>query len=423
MDRDTQGLCLLFGFFPIVGMFVAGIVIFARQLTTMLCPVCGARIPRTACNTDGVHCLRCNVPQSPVAVATGSICQVCQLSLDEQRGMLLWNGQAYCRRCVSDLNVSLATVALQCDRFQETMATSPWRVMRNSWMFLLAAINLLFGTVFLLAGGWQVLFAAQLFFIPFSALFAVASAFAYSIHRPTTLVHGGKLQVWYGTSQYAEYPLSECQWFVGSSVYMFPFIGDRGVLIMLPRAKLQQQAYTFVGGTAETLELWRAFLKLAGIKHRDDLEPGAGRSMFWLSVIGGIFALPVCFGASLILSLSVGWLLAAITGDKEFSMMLSFPLFVPGCIYLIFYFLILLQRGRVPLPVLTSDERRALLFRMLVPMVLVNGLIVFGIFLGIHVPLHARIAGVISTITLAVLVGYDLPKRIAPRPENEYLDA
>lgn len=412
MNEDQLFLIAFLGFPLLLAVFLGAVIFFLRRHLSVACPSCGRRMPRRTTIADGsVPCPQCSVAQKPLPVTAGETCQACGIAVNEYRGLRLWDGHTYCYECVAASSGELARAAEQKDRLQDTTISSPWLALRNCFLMLIAGINAIFGTIFLLSGGWQVFLAIQLLFVPLSLVFAGASAFGYGLRRPIAEVRDGKVRVWQGTSSVAEFSLADCQWFRGSAFYVSPFIGEPGLLIVLPRRPMAPQEYAFVGSAKETREIWEAFFTLAGLQHRQDLERFANRKAFWLSLIGGVVALPVCFGAGLLIAGAVGAALLWVTGDRHLASMISFPLFVPGCIYMLLYGVSFAQ-GPPAIPA-SPAEQRINYWRMLLPLVVVNGMIVAGILNFNEVPWHARLAGVISNVTLALPVVLDLSRRFS----------
>jgi hypothetical protein len=411
MDRDQQILVILISFPLLLALFLCAAVFVIRRQVATTCPKCGARVPRASAASVRMECPHCSVAQLPPPIRDGETCRACQTVLDENRGLRLWDGYSYCRKCVAARSENLVRAASGTDRFQETTVSSPWRAARNSFLVLLVVCNIPFGTFAFLGAGWQGLLGLQLLLGPLCLVFAAAHAIGYSLRRPITEVYEGRLRVWSGTSSLADYALTDCQWFRGAAFYINPFIGDTGILILLPRDTWKPQGYAFLGGTPETRDLWEAFFTLAGIKRREDLEYYAGRRALWLTWIVGALALPVCFGAGILLATAAATVLTAITGDQQLAALISFPLFVPGCIYMLLYLAFFTQQGKTPMFAFSALEQRVSYWRMLLPLLLVNGMITFGVLSFRNVPWHARVAGAISNVTLALLVCHDLATR------------
>ena len=347
---------------------------------------------------------------APPAITDGAICRACQIPLDEHRGLRLWDGHCYCRECVAAHSNDLLRAALAADRFQETTVSPPSKAFRNAFVVLLAAINVVFGTFAFLGAGWQGLLGIQLLLVPVVLMFSAAHALAYSLQRPVTEVVEGRVRISRGKNS-VYHALQDCQWFHGNASFIHPFVGDTGILILLPREAWKPQQYGFVGGTPETRGMWEAFFTLAGVQRREDLERFAGRRALWLTWTIGALSLPVCFGAGILLSLALALVLTAITGDQPLAAMVSFPLFVPGCIYMVLYLALFAQQGKMPMVALSPLERRVYYWRMLLPLLLVNGMITFGVLSFQNLPWHARVAGAVSNVTLALLVCHDLATR------------
>lgn len=408
MDRDDYVLLIALGFLPLLALIGGGIFFAMRRLTSTTCPVCGVRIPLTGNLSTPPSCPQCSTPKAPRRVAD-DLCRACGLPIDAFYGLRLWDDCTYCRKCVEKRDAELVTIAAQSDRFQETMAAPPWKAFRNSFFILAAALNLVFGSIFLFGGGWEVFLAVQAVLLPLCGAFALAHALSYVNRRPITEVHEGKLRVWQGSSSFGEYALKECAWFRGNASFINPFLSDPGLVVLLPRRERQRQEYAFVGCGEKADRLWSALFEIAGVERRTDLEHSVGLRTYWISTAISIVALPFSFIFGLLVAVVGAFVIGTLTGDWDLASAISFPFFVPGCIYL---FCFVIYSRTIP-PALPPSllEQRINYWRTMLALLVINGVCIFGALNLKGPPWHARIAGVATTLVLAVIVAHPLALR------------
>lgn len=341
-------------------MFSAMFLIPLRQGRTLPCPNCKKRFSREFVLLDRIQCPRCNWHAVPPPVTESNSdhpaihqagrCACCNVEIADSTQVHLWDGRDYCRRCVAEIGDELPDAGKLPRSLTETIPFTGWTVCRRQFLMLWLVTNALFGSI-AVAAGWQdggvmkallCLGIIQLLFVPVIAVFAWAAAAGFTSQRSTVIVENGELTVRLGIVKSIKCKLRECEWFLGSSsktnLYEKSSVpGGDALLIALPMKEEFGELTASVGFTEQTRRLWMAFLTLAGVPRRTEYENRA-RGTILINVCGGILAVlgPVaCFFAVK----PVRAALMSLTGDMAIAEMLSFQLFIPGCIFALIYVL------------------------------------------------------------------------------------
>lgn len=207
-------------------------------------------------------------------------CRICEVALTDDdlvsgTGTTLWDGNAYCRKCV----VAQSSVVFEIAQANEQYSESHAPRQRETFGETLRLLAILLAIVVLLSivaskflgidsAGF---FVAWCMATPVALAYILFASFTNSGCLPIkTTVGDGMLTVHAG-DHLVEAELVDCYWYEGKAWHVFgrkalskAAFRSAGPAIVIQYPGAFSQYSTTVGFTAETYEIWKAFFKLAG---------------------------------------------------------------------------------------------------------------------------------------------------------------
>ena len=211
-------------------------------------------------------------------------CRLCHNDLPARRTCRLWDGQDYCFSCLDAVAPELRAFLESNSMLSETMPDLRSEVFARVSRILglvMLGFALLNGLVFACSVG--TVQPVMSFLVPFlltlgvglplAILFAVIDRHVVGRRRPTVAVRDGMVSVLAGPTSY-ELPLSDITWRAGNLFHtnilgQYLILPSRPAIVLTWRSKGRiGPAHLAVGYTAQSRNIWQAFLTVAGVNKR-----------------------------------------------------------------------------------------------------------------------------------------------------------
>lgn len=340
-----------------------------------------------------------------------------------------------CLHCFIEIASNDANCRFYCGEgsLHETAATTKRRIFYNMMLMYFVALwgapaLLIFVISGILSGFTLGLLIGVVgsagFVLPISLAFAVSAVAQFSLARPTIAADNGVLRVWQGPMAYRDFPLSDCEWHVGSAMYAYPFLLGKVILITPQVEGAVKEVFLPVGFTEESFAAWEQLLTHEAGTRRTAWERRISPMRTAVNAVSAILSVPVCIGGGFAAAFLTMHVLTKLTNDPAIGEMVGESFFVTGVVALLYWLLLWpwYPGWRVPTTRSLRTQWNIRLFSLFIFLLLYAGKLAVPMLMWDQRPLHARLIGAALAIALGLFFGWDLGRRVAKYERAKQLE-